>query len=245
MARCAKDSCNCAGEVNDAIPSPLSLDEAIRRWQDSANVPASDRALQRQVARSEIEVETAANLDELQFPGWDHEQEFAGQQRMFPTGYGSIIDNLAKGLDVRLQTVVRSIDYSGSRVQVATNAGSFDARRVVLTVPLGVLQRGAIRFTPELPAEKRGAISRLGMGLLDKVVLRFRQSFWPKSHILAFLTDQLDQWPDVFNLQPVCGQPVLAAFKSGRAVRRRAAHQRRIGGRADAAIACRVWRSCH
>jgi monoamine oxidase len=57
------------------------------------------------------------------------------------------------------------------------------------------------------------------MGLLDKLVLRFPEVFWPKSHILAFLSDQPDQWPDVFNLQPVCGQPVLAAFKSGRAAR--------------------------
>ncbi len=208
-----------AGDLRQAAKSPMSLEEAIRRWQELAKVPTEDRKLQRFVTHSEIEIETAADVDELQFPGWDHEQEFAGEQRMFPTGYGSIIDGLAKGLDIQLQTIVHMIDYSGSRVTVTTSAGKFEARQVVLTVPLGVLKSGAIRFSPELPQDKQGAISRLGMGLLDKVVLRFEESFWPKSHILAFLSDQGDQWPDVFNLQPVCGQPVLAAFKSGRAAR--------------------------
>ena len=95
----------------------MSLEEAIRRWQELAKVPTEDRKLQRFVTRSEIEIETAADVDELQFPGWDHEQEFAGEQRMFPTGYGSIIDGLAKGLDIQLQTIVHMIDYSGSRVR--------------------------------------------------------------------------------------------------------------------------------
>jgi monoamine oxidase len=57
------------------------------------------------------------------------------------------------------------------------------------------------------------------MGLLDKVALRFDQSFWPKQHILAFLSDRADQWPDVFNWQPMCGQPLLVGFKSGRSAR--------------------------
>ena len=37
--------------------------------------------------------------------------------------------------------------------------------------------------------------------------------------MLAFLNDRAECWPDVFNWQPMCGQPVLVAFKSGRAAR--------------------------
>jgi hypothetical protein len=41
--------------------------------------------------------------------------------------------------------------------------------QAIITVPLGVLQKGSIAFTPALPASKQTAINRLGMGLLDKV----------------------------------------------------------------------------
>ena len=197
----------------------ISLAEAIQRFQQLNGVDEVDRRMQRLVARNEIEVDCAADLDELSFQGWDSVDDFDGDQRIFPNGYGGVIDGLAKGLEIQFRTTVRSIDYRRSPVKVETSAGAFEARHVVLTVPLGVLKSGSISFTPELPARKRVAIARLGMGLLDKVVLRFPRSFWPKQHILAFITGQAEQWPDVFNLQGVCGQPVLAAFKSGRAAR--------------------------
>ena len=108
---------------------------------------------------------------------------------------------------------MRSIDYTGAEIAVETNAGTFAAPRVLVTVPLGVLQSGALGFAPALPQEKLGAISRLGMGLLDKVALPFPQSFWPERHILAFITDQPGQWPDVFNMQHVYDQPVLVALR--------------------------------
>jgi monoamine oxidase len=206
-----------AGRPANAAASSISLEAAVSRWQESAAVSDDDRRMQRRVARNEIEVEFAADLDELGFPGWNAGQEFAGQQRIFPTGYGGIIDGLAQGLDIRLQTLARSIDYRRSPLSIDTTAGTFAAEHAIVTLPLGVLKQGTVRFLPELPEATRVAISRLGMGLLDKVVVRFRESFWPDRHILAFLTDRAEQWPDVFNLLPVCGQPVLMAFKSGKA----------------------------
>jgi hypothetical protein len=38
-----------------------------------------------------------------------------------------------------------------------------------VTLPLGVLKRGSVQFTPPLPARKQQAINALGMGVLDKV----------------------------------------------------------------------------
>jgi monoamine oxidase len=54
------------------------------------------------------------------------------------------------------------------------------ARAALVTLPLGVLQArppapGAVAFDPPLPAGKRAAISRLAMGNVVKLVVRFRE----------------------------------------------------------------------
>jgi hypothetical protein len=48
----------------------------------------------------------------------------------------------------------------------------------VCTVPLGVLRQRKIVFVPDFPEHRRKAIDSVGMGLLDKNVLIFDQSFW-------------------------------------------------------------------
>lgn len=50
-----------------------------------------------------------------------------------------------------------------------TDGRCFRADAAVVTVPLGVLKRpGALRFLPPLSARKRGAISRVGFGCMNK-----------------------------------------------------------------------------
>ncbi len=53
------------------------------------------------------------------------------------------------------------------------------ADHVIVTVPLGVLKAGDIAFDPPMSLSKQRAIERLGMGLLNKHVLRFERVFWP------------------------------------------------------------------
>lgn len=40
---------------------------------------------------------------------------------------------------------------------------------VLVTVPLGVLKKGSIQFSPHLPVRKQEAVRRVGFGLLNKV----------------------------------------------------------------------------
>ncbi len=49
-------------------------------------------------------------------------------------------------------------------------ATTFTANAVLVTVPLGVLKTGSIRFSPSLPTAKQTAISRLGVGYDATVV---------------------------------------------------------------------------
>jgi monoamine oxidase len=200
-------------------PMPVSVSKAIETWQSRAGISEADQESQRLVARNEIEIEFAADLDALSLAALYSGKEFGGEQLVFPRGYGEILTRLAAGLDIRLSTPVKKIDYSGSPIRVTTKAGLLKSKHVIVTVPLGVLKSRAIEFAPQLPTEKLDAIRRVGMGLLDKVYLRFDKPFWPASHIMAFLATTDETWPDVFNLEPMCKQPLLVAFKSGRAAR--------------------------
>ncbi|MGH7437794.1 MAG: flavin monoamine oxidase family protein, partial [Polyangiaceae bacterium] len=51
------------------------------------------------------------------------------------------------------------------------------APRVVVTVPIGVLQAGALAFSPPLP-EKESAVHRLEMGAAGRVCLQFGHEGW-------------------------------------------------------------------
>ena len=93
---------------------------------------------------------------------------------LFPDGYVQIIRRLAEGLKIRLSHSVRSIEWDEKTgVAVETSQGRYEADFAVVTLPLGVLKHRGVEFQPALPESKRGAISRMGMGLLNKTYLKF------------------------------------------------------------------------
>lgn len=111
-----------------------------------------------------------------------------------PGGYAVLIDLFGKrlstaGVPVHLNTIVREVRWSDHKVTLSchTDEGHkyFSAPRVLLTLPLGVLQllpddAGAVRFIPELPQSKKSALSHLAMGKAMRVTLQFRERFWER-----------------------------------------------------------------
>src|SRR5207253_937093 len=60
---------------------------------------------------------------------------------------------------------------------------TYTASHLLVALPLALLQappelRGAVRFSPELPAGKQDALGRLAMGKVIRVTLCFRERFW-------------------------------------------------------------------
>ncbi|WP_308798716.1 flavin monoamine oxidase family protein [Agromyces silvae] len=89
------------------------------------------------------------------------------------------IDELAASVDVALSSVVTSIAYTTDRVSLRLGTGeSLRVDRVIVTVPLGVLQTDTIQFSPRLPRPHQQAIAIMGMGTIDLVWLRFDEAFW-------------------------------------------------------------------
>ena len=110
-------------------------------------------------------------------PEWvstsDWQKLEGGQNRIVPGGYGSLAEKTAEPLGVRHGVKVTAIDWSGPVVVATTNEGTIRARKVIVTVPVGVLKAGDIRFTPGLPLDQARALDGLRMGALSKVAMRF------------------------------------------------------------------------
>jgi len=88
------------------------------------------------------------------------------------------------GASVHLDTPIDRIDWTRNQVRAISGARqmTFDGTRVVITLPIGVLQAnsgpGALEFSPTLPRSQSEAIDHLAMGQVLKIVLRFRRRFW-------------------------------------------------------------------
>ncbi|XP_031802659.1 lysine-specific histone demethylase 1B isoform X3 [Sarcophilus harrisii] len=147
---------------------------------------------------SNLEYACGSNLNQVSARSWDHNEffaQFAGDHTLLTPGYSVIIEKLAEGLDIRLKFPVRTIDYSGDDVQVTTIDGTvWAAQKVLVTVPLSLLQKGAIQFNPPLPERKTKAINSLGAGIIEKIALEFPYRFW----------DNKIQGADFFGHVPPC-----------------------------------------
>ncbi len=169
---------------------------------------------------SEIVGEYAADPDELSLKWLGNEGEFGGGDLILPGGYQQLTQHLARGLTIKLGAEVSQVIHSGSGVRLETTQGAVDADRVIITIPLGVLKAGAIAFDPPLPEVKQAAIERLGFGLLDKVVLKFDQPFWPDADVIGLVgSDQPVSM--LINGETFADAPLLVGLRGGREARER------------------------
>lgn len=102
----------------------------------------------------------------------DYQRLWAGDDLVVPSGYGNLVMRHARGLDIRLNEPVEAISWDGPGVAITSRSGTLRAKACIVTVPVGVLNAGTIRFTPELPATTRDALAGLGMGALTKIAFK-------------------------------------------------------------------------
>ena len=102
----------------------------------------------------------------------DYQRLWSGDDLIVPSGYGNLVARSAAGLDIRLNEAVETIRWDGPGVSMTTQSGTLRAKACVVTVPVGVLKAGTIRFIPELPASTRDALAGLHMGALTKIALK-------------------------------------------------------------------------
>lgn len=191
------------GRIEKVTEPDLSFAEYLRRY--CADVPARIK----EMASAFVEGFDAADCERAGIRGLAEEQQASSEseeERSFRVadGYDRVIAYLAAGLDparcnVRLNTAVTHVRWQANSAQVSSLSEgvqqSFRCQKVLVTVPLGVLQAadhetGAIRFSPDLPDEKRQATRRLEMGAIAKIILQFREPFWEQEKFSTLPEDQ-------------------------------------------------------
>lgn len=199
-------------EYDDDISLQAAFDHVLQNY----NLSADQLRKLGQYIQQETSLEYGADPSDLSMMEWDSDEVFGGRDVIFPNGYIQIAAGLSNGLDIRLNTVVKTVYYSNEGVEVETGSGIFHADKVVVTLPLGVLKREAVRFEPQLPGWKWDAIDRLNMGVLDKVYLKFPAIFWDDEiENFWYLGKKIGEWSDWMSFVPYINQPVLMAFHGG------------------------------
>ena len=74
---------------------------------------------------------------------------------------------------------VEMIEYSADRVTVHTSNQTYEADKVIVTIPLKMLQKGMITFSPALPVTKQEAIREAIVWDGIKVFIEFTEQFYP------------------------------------------------------------------
>lgn len=80
-------------------------------------------------------------------------------------------------------TIVQSIDYSEEQVLVETPNGNYSADKVIVCVPLKMLQQKAIIFSPELPDYKLEAIQNTVIWSGFKAFFEFSTPFYDEEFV--------------------------------------------------------------
>ena len=126
---------------------------------------------------------------------------------------------LSSNVTIRTETVMERVNWRPGHAEVtvrtAQGPATFTAPHVLITLPLAVLQApmgqfGAVEFDPPLPARKIDALTKLEMGKVIRIVLRFRHRFWdtisPSKNLtlsdMSFLFSGEDLFPTWWTTMP-------------------------------------------
>ena len=183
-----------------------------------------------------LEFANATPLTNLSLKHWDQDDGFAftGSHLTVRNGYSCVPVALSEGLDIKLNTAVRQVRYTAAGVEVTTsnarintNPVTYKADCVLCTLPLGVLKQAIqspttspnmVSFNPPLPDWKKDAITRLGYGNLNKVVLCFDRIFWDNnSNLFGHVGSTTASRGELFLFWNLYKAPVLLALVAGEA----------------------------
>jgi monoamine oxidase len=165
------------------LENPPQIDLSFTEYLSTLEASDSERSS----LLNFVEGFNAADASQISAVSLGVQQQAEGSEegdRVFylSSGYDRIAEYLAGrivdyGGSIRLNSPARQIQWSPSSVKIVDDKQTFSARRVVITVPLGVLQAGSLVIDPH-PKAIFQAASQLRMGHVTRFTLLFREPFW-------------------------------------------------------------------
>jgi monoamine oxidase len=162
-----------------ALQEDMPLADFLQQYFSGEQYKALRASVQRFAEGFDLADTTRASTLALR-DEWMHEQD---EQYRIPAGYLPLMQYLhdeavKKGCLVHTSCIVQTIRWKRDQVQVITTDGqAFMANKVIVTVPIAVLQSGAIAFEPAIGQAAR-AIQTIGYGSVIKINLQFNNAFW-------------------------------------------------------------------
>ncbi len=212
------EPCLMSGEVMRRMTAPASGDISFQAFLDTLNVPEEEKPR----ATAFVEGFNAADSSRISLRALclqnQAENDIHGDEAWrVMEGYDAIPHWLFEGsrAGLRLNCVAETLEWRRGRVKVRCRDGTeLVARRAIITLPVSLLQFGALNILPE-PEGFGAALAGVIMGNARRVTLRFRESFWQDLFPnLAFLISDDPYfpawWPSARH-----GSPLLTAWVGG------------------------------
>jgi len=195
-------TCDFFSEVEDILDKmdDRSPDESFYTFLQRCCPDSKKNTQQREARERALEYVSGFNAADPELVGvhWlvkgmRAEEKIEGDRAFRPeTGYAGLIESFLEQLSqadvsIRTSTVVEEIEWKQGLTKVKGRGPqgitTLTSPRLLVTLPLAVLQAsppqvGAVQFSPPLPETKQEALTKLEMGKVIRVVLRFRHRFW-------------------------------------------------------------------
>ncbi|HEY3404441.1 MAG TPA: NAD(P)/FAD-dependent oxidoreductase [Ohtaekwangia sp.] len=157
-----------------AAPQYDSLRESVIRFVQGFDAADPDKAsafgLREEWTNSDDDALTGYHIQN----GYSHLMNFLQQEC------------LKQSVSFYLSRTVTEIQWEEGRVTVKTSSGEeFTADKVLITIPPAVLQKGSVKFSPEIPLHN-DAIQKIETGGVIKFIIEFTEPIWEKESCTTF-----------------------------------------------------------
>lgn len=138
------------------------------------------------------------------------------QEFRIAEGYDTLLGRYAEGLAIHLGAPVTHIAWHRGHVEVRAGTLRLVARQAIVTLPIGVLQHGDVRFDPALPQLTQRAIAQFGIERATKLFFRFDAPLWDAGLTFMAHTGLAARWWTP--AYPAADSPVICCYiTAGRA----------------------------
>ena len=216
---------NAFAEAQRAVQgiAPMARDMSFAAFLAKRRVAAKTKTFARLMVQGFDAADPARASARSIVEEWGEGGSLGASQPRPQGGYGPLFERLAQwlvenGVRLQLDSPIRAIQWKRGGVLVrGLSHGrqfTFRARHAIVTLPLGVLQAHAVRFSPALKT-KQEALAKLASGPVIRVAMRFHSRFWEEqAPAVAFFHVPGAAFPTFWTPLPMRA-PLLTAWAGG------------------------------